>query len=89
MTSPHVIGEAIGLFLTSEHREVVEGGKTLYEYDVRCGDCGALLGSLRFSSAKIIHDPADCGLICGGCSSARDLMVPPEPDPAPESGEEA
>ena len=48
---------------------ILESG--LYRYDVRCEDCGSILGTLDFTSERPNHDPADSGLICGDCAAAR------------------
>lgn len=90
MSDLHVRGAAKGQFATGEHRPVtvVEGTRTVekYEYDVRCEDCGVLLAAIQFSEPKIGHDPADCGLICGGCNTERDQALA-ETQPSGNGGE--
>lgn len=75
MSNPHVMGAAKGQHPKGQHRMVVEkvgnSEREKFEYDLRCEDCGTLLGSIRHTSAKPEHDPADCGLICGVCDAAR------------------
>jgi hypothetical protein len=44
---------------------------TRFHYEVRCEDCGNLLGEISFGRARSDHDPADSGLICGDCSDTR------------------
>jgi hypothetical protein len=67
----HVIGGAKGQHAIGVHRTVVEHGRERFEYDVRCEDCGTMLGFVRHDVPRVGHDPADCGLICGDCGEAR------------------
>lgn len=80
MSNSHARGAARGQFAIGEHRVVRvlvgEGDRQheeeRFEYDARCADCGSLRGVVQFRHLQINHDPADCGLICGICSTSRE-----------------
>ena len=63
---------AVGQFALGEHRSVFENGSERFEYDVRCEDCGVVLGFLRSDLPRVHHDPADCGLVCNPCNTLRE-----------------
>ena len=48
---------------------VLDDGK--FKYDLRCEDCGDLLGSVVFSTEHTDQDPADSGLVCSKCIVIR------------------